>query len=52
MEYVVIVLTDGLTPWPDQPGRARLICAVITARAPSGTPPWATTVHIPVGVRA
>ena len=49
---VVIVLTDGLTPWPDQPGRARLICAVITARAPSGTPPWATTVHIPVGVRA
>ncbi len=44
--HVVIVLTDGDTPWPDQPTRARLICAVISPRPPQGTPPWATTVHI------
>lgn len=45
---VVIVLTDGYTPWPDEPGRARLICAVIRDGDPSDTPTWATTVHIPV----
>lgn len=43
---VVIVLTDGDTPWPDRPCRARLVCAVISARAPRDTPAWATTVHI------
>lgn len=46
---VVIVLTDGLTPWPDLPGRSHLICAVISPRQPAGTPEWATTVHIPAG---
>lgn len=45
--HVVVVLTDGYTPWPDQPGRSRLICGVIRPEAPSGTPEWATTVHIP-----
>lgn len=45
--HVVIVLTDGDTPWPDTPTRARLVCAVISQRAPHGTPEWATTVHIP-----
>jgi predicted metal-dependent peptidase len=45
--HVVIVLTDGDTPWPDTPTRARLVCAVISHRAPHGTPEWATTVHIP-----
>ncbi|MBA3019613.1 VWA-like domain-containing protein [Propionicimonas sp.] len=46
---VVIVLTDGDTPWPDAPGRAHLICAVISRQEPDDTPEWATTVHIPVG---
>lgn len=45
--HVVIVLTDGYTPWPDSPGRARLVCGVIRPGEPSGTPEWATTVHIP-----
>ena len=27
--HVVIVLTDGDTPWPDRPSRAHLVCAVI-----------------------
>lgn len=45
--HVVIVLTDGDTPWPDTCTAARLICAVIADSPPTGTPPWATTVHIP-----
>jgi predicted metal-dependent peptidase len=45
--HVVIVLTDGDTPWPDTPTRARLVCAVIAAEPPTSTPGWATTVHIP-----
>ena len=44
---VTIVLTDGDTPWPQHPTRARLICAVIRDHAPNGTPEWATTVHVP-----
>jgi len=45
--HVVVVLTDGDTPWPDQPTRSRLVCAVISERQPRNTPPWASTVHIP-----
>lgn len=45
--HVVIVLTDGDTPWPDRPGLAHLICAIISPEPPHGTPPWAITVHVP-----
>lgn len=45
--HVIIVLTDGYTPWPGQPGKARLVCAIISPEPPHGTPPWAVTVHIP-----
>lgn len=44
---VVVVLTDGVTPWPDRPTRARLVCGIISAAPPRGTPPWAVTVPIP-----
>jgi predicted metal-dependent peptidase len=44
---VIVVLTDGYTPWPDVPTRARLVCGIISPHPPEGTPPWATTVHIP-----
>lgn len=45
--HVVIVLTDGYTPWPEAPGRSRLICGVIRDSEPTDTPEWAITVHIP-----
>ena len=45
--HVIVVLTDGDTPWPDVPTRARLVCAVIRNGDPHGTPEWASTVHIP-----
>jgi predicted metal-dependent peptidase len=48
--HVVIVLTDGDTPWPDRPSRAHLVCAVIgNDAALSRTPEWASRVQIPVG---
>ncbi|ANH93905.1 hypothetical protein A8713_24300 [Streptomyces sp. SAT1] len=43
---IVIVLTDGLTPWPEQPTSCRLIAALIGSEAPQ-PPPWAETVRIP-----
>lgn len=45
--HVVIVLTDGDTPWPEHPTRAKLVCAVIRDTEPTATPEWATTVHVP-----
>ena len=45
--HVVVVLTDGDTPWPDAPTRAALVCGVISTSPPHCTPAWATTVHIP-----
>ena len=47
---VIIVLTDGDTPWPERPPpRSRLVCAVISPDPPRGTPEWAVTVHVPDG---
>ena len=33
---VVVVFTDGYTPWPDRPTRARLVVAIIGAQARAG----------------
>jgi predicted metal-dependent peptidase len=46
--HLVVVLTDGDTPWPDSPTRAHLVIGVI-GNPDAGTPDWAHTVHIPVG---
>lgn len=45
--HVIIVLTDGYTPWPSRPTRQKLVCAVISGSPPRGTPGWAVTVHVP-----
>ncbi|MEV6158679.1 VWA-like domain-containing protein [Nonomuraea sp. NPDC052129] len=45
---VVIVLTDGFTPWPDAPSSARLIAALIGADPPL-PPTWVEAIHIPAG---
>ena len=42
--HVVVVLTDGYTPWPDAAGKASLVCAVI-GEGPDG-PAWARTVRV------
>jgi predicted metal-dependent peptidase len=45
---VVVVLTDGYTPWPDRPTHARLVVTVIgDGRTISHCPPWSTTVLVP-----
>jgi predicted metal-dependent peptidase len=42
---IVIVLTDGFTPWPPAPSSARVIAALIGA-APPSPPGWVETVHV------
>ncbi|NAS20634.1 VWA domain-containing protein [Herbidospora sp. NEAU-GS84] len=44
---VVIVLTDGHTPWPDEPRSCRLIAALI-GRNPPPPPGWVETVRVPL----
>jgi len=48
---VVVVLTDGYTPWPDRAPAARVVVGLIgPGAAPAGSVPgWATTVSIPTG---
>jgi predicted metal-dependent peptidase len=56
---VIVVLTDGATPWPDKQGRAKLVIGVIgtadyvaDAAERWQTPPWAAVVEIPTGCAA
>ncbi|ORW08130.1 MULTISPECIES: DUF2201 family putative metallopeptidase [Mycolicibacter] len=46
--HVVVVLTDGDSPWPDAAGTAKLVCVIIgNERAATAVPEFATTVTIP-----
>uniref|UniRef100_A0AAU2K270 VWA-like domain-containing protein n=1 Tax=Streptomyces sp. NBC_00049 TaxID=2903617 RepID=A0AAU2K270_9ACTN len=45
---VVVVLTDGCTPWPDETPSCRLIAALIGAAAPA-PPRWVETVRVDLG---
>ncbi|WP_406186514.1 DUF2201 family putative metallopeptidase [Streptomyces sp. NBC_01006] len=45
---IVVVLTDGYTPWPDETPSCRLIAALIGADAPQ-PPGWVETVRVPPG---
>lgn len=42
---IVIVITDGYTPWPDEPSSARLIAA-LTSQGAAQPPVWIETVRI------
>ena len=42
---IVVVLTDGGTPWPDEPTACRLIAGLIGADPPL-PPAWVESVHI------
>jgi predicted metal-dependent peptidase len=44
---IVVVLTDGYTPWPDDPVPARVIAGLIGSEPPE-PPPWVEAVRIPV----
>lgn len=45
---LVVVLTDGMTPWPDRPLHdATLLVVVIGPFSPWPPPSWATTIQIP-----
>ncbi|SEC09159.1 Predicted metal-dependent peptidase [Streptomyces sp. 2131.1] len=43
---IVVVLTDGCTPWPDESPSCRLIAALIGTEAPQ-PPSWIETVRVP-----
>ena len=44
---VIVVLTDGDTPWPSTPTRARLIAVLTRDRGMSRLPTWARGIHVP-----
>lgn len=47
---VTLVISDGDTPWPDAPGKSRLVCVIVgNDHAAADTPPWALTVTVPSG---
>lgn len=47
---VLLVLTDGWTPWPDKATKARLVCVIIGDQGDAdNTPDWALTVKVPSG---
>jgi len=45
---LIVVLTDGYTPWPEVPPRARVVVGLL-GNCPDEPPPWAKVVRIPVG---
>ena len=49
--HVCLILSDGITPWPDKPTKARLVCVIVGGdeRAAADTPDWALTVTVPSG---
>ena len=50
--HVILTITDGLTPWPEKPTKARLVCVIVgdDMGTASDTPDWALTVTVPSGV--
>ena len=44
---LVVVATDGFTPWPDRRPPGVVVVALIGGGPPA--PPWARTIRVPVG---
>ena len=44
---VVVVLTDGHTPWPDAPPAGTRVVVGLVGPRVGGAPAWARTVRIP-----
>ena len=47
---IIVVLTDGLTPWPAAPLSARIIAGIIGPMPEVAPPSWIETIAIPVDV--
>lgn len=46
---IIIVLTDGDTPWGDPPGRVPVVACIISkGYAPENLPDWLSPVHVPL----
>lgn len=43
---VIVVLTDGDTPWPDAPTRAHLVCVLTRPHALGRVPAWARAITV------
>jgi len=44
---ITVVLTDGFTPWPDQPPKGMRVVVALLGDAPRDAPAWARTVRVP-----
>lgn len=42
----IVIITDGITYWPKQPTRAKVICALCSPAWAEQVPKWITTVHL------
>jgi predicted metal-dependent peptidase len=43
---IIVVLSDGMTPWPDAPIREKLIIGIVGGYDVAGCPEWAKTIKI------
>lgn len=44
---LVVVMTDGDTPWPDKPPPARVVIVLLSEPHVGPPPSWATTIRVP-----
>lgn len=42
----IVIITDGITAWPSQPTRAKVICALCRGEWANRIPKWITVVHL------
>jgi hypothetical protein len=41
-----VIITDGITNWPSQPTRAKVVCALCSPRWAERIPKWIKVVHL------